>query len=230
MGMPSRSLTIIGLAALICAIGSEIAAGANLTIISGNNQQGLLGQSLGQPLVVELVGLVQVSPQPPVGPIYGAAVQWRVTKGQAQLEPESGLTDAQGRASTNVITLGSVGVVDVEASAAGLSVTFTLSSTTSFEKRAEDLGEGPIGQVLDGICARNDPMFSSVCAALSKLSTSDLSPVLERIAPQESGVQSKVATEVVSAVTSAIEVRLATLRTGRSRTRRSPSIEPSRSA
>jgi uncharacterized protein YhjY with autotransporter beta-barrel domain len=228
--MPSKSLTIIGLAALICAISSEIAAGANLTIISGNNQQGLLGQSLGQPLVVELVGQVLVSPQLPVGPIYGAAVQWRVTKGQAQLEPESRMTDAQGRASTNVITLGSVGVVDVEASAAGLSVTFTLSSTTSFEKRAEDLGEGPIGKILDGICARSDPMFSSVCAALSKLSTSDLPSVLEHIAPQESGVESKVATEVASAVTSAIEVRLATLRTHRSRTLRSPLMEPSRSA
>lgn len=217
--MPSRSLMIIGLSALICAISSETAAAVNLTIISGNNQQGLLGQPMGQPLVVELAGQVQVSPQLPPGPISGAAVEWRVTKGQAQLEPQSGITDAQGQASTNV-TPGSVGIVEVEASAAGLSVTFTLSSTTSFENRAEDPEQRPIGHALDGICARNDATFSSVCTALSKLSNSGLSSALERIAPQESGVQSKVSDEVVSAVTSAIRARLFTVRTKRSGTRR----------
>lgn len=191
----------------------------NLTIISGNNQQGLLGQPMGQPLVVELAGQVQASPQLPPSPISGAAVEWRVTKGQAQLDRPSGITDAQGRASTNV-TPGSFGTVEVEASAAGLSVTFTLSSTTSFVNRTKDPGQRPIEQTLDGICARNDATFSSVCTALSKLSNSDLTAALERIAPQESGVQSKVSDEVVSAVTSAIRGRLLTVRTKRSGTRR----------
>jgi len=216
--MSSRSLMIIGLSALICAISSETAAAVNLTIISGNNQQGLLGQPMGQPLVVELAGQVQASPQLPSSPISGAAVEWRVTKGQAQLDRPSGITDAQGRASTNV-TPGSVGTVEVEASAAGLSVTFMLSSK-SFENSVVDPGLHSIVQVLYNICLRNDATFSSVCAELSPLSNSDLTVALERIAPQESGVQSKVSDEVVSAVTSAIGARLFTVRTKRSGTRR----------
>jgi len=221
--MSSRSLVIIGLAALIGAISSETAAAVNLTIISGNNQQGLLGQPMGQPLVVELAGQVLASPQLPPGPIFGVPVQWRVTKGQAQLSPQSGFTDAQGRASTNV-TPGSVGAVEVEASVFGLSVIFTLSSTTCFENRTDDPGQRSIGEALDSICARNESTFSSVCTALSKLSASGLSSALARIAPQESGVQSKVAGEVVSAVTSAIRARLFTVRTERSRNKRPMSM------
>jgi len=189
------------------------AASASLTIVAGNNQQGLLGQRLAQPLVVQLLEQILVSPAPPVSPVPGAAVQWRVTRGQAQLEPASDTTDEQGQASTNVM-LGSVGAIEVEAVAAGVSVTFTLVSTTCFKDCAEGPVAVPIAQVLDGICARNDPTFSTVCKALSALSNSDLTPALEHVAPQESAVQSIAAREVISAVTTGIQARLAAVRTG----------------
>jgi hypothetical protein len=179
---------------------------AKLVIVSGNNQQARLGQKLAQPLVVQLLNANN-------GPIAGAAVQWRVTKGQATLDSTGSTTDAQGRASTN-LTLNSVGVVEVEASSSGFTATFTLGATTSFEQRAQGPVAVPIGRVLDTICARNETTFASVCRALSVLPDGDLTPTLERVAPQTSGAQSKVASEIVSAVTSGISARLAAVRAG----------------
>ena len=179
---------------------------SRLTIVSGNNQQGLLGQKLPQPLVVQLF-------DDQGSPVSGATVGWKVTKGEAVLDPASGITDAQGRASTRV-TLNSVGAVEVEASSSGLTATFTLGSATSFESRAQGPVAVPIARTLDTICARNEQTFSQVCRALSGLPNGELTPTLERVAPQESGAQSKVASEVVSAVTSGISARLTAVRAG----------------
>jgi len=179
---------------------------AALVIVSGNNQQGRLGQTLAQPLVVRLVDQNGT-------PFPGVAVQWRVTKGDATLNPTSGTTDAQGLASTTV-TLNSVGAVEVTVTADRFTVKFTLGSVTSFEDRAQGPVAVPIAHVLDGICARNEQTFASVCRALSVLPDAALTPALERVAPQESGAQSKVASEVISAVTAGIGARLAAVRTG----------------
>ena len=187
-------------------VNDDSAPAAKLTIVSGNNQQGRLGQHLAQPLVVQLLNANN-------GPIAGAAVQWRVARGQATLDSTSTTTDAQGRANTGV-TLNSVGAIDVEASAAGFTATFTLGSATSFESRAQGPVAVPIGRALDTICARNTTTFSQVCRALSVLPDGDLTPTLERVAPQQSGAQSKVSSEVIASVTSGIAARLTALRAG----------------
>src|SRR5207237_1828938 len=85
---------------------------------------------------------------------------------------------------------------------------------TAIEDRAAGPVAVPIAHVLDGICARNEQTFASVCRALSLLPDAALTPALERVAPQESGAQSKVASEVISAVTAGIGARLAAVRTG----------------
>jgi hypothetical protein len=178
-----------------------------LTIISGNGQKGRLGLPLPQPLVVEVANSSGALAS-------GVTVQWKVTAGDAQLTPPSSVTNAQGRASTTV-TLNSVGVVEVEASVAQLPpVKFTLASETSFEARAQGPVAVPIAHVLDQVCARNETVFADACRALSKLSDEQLSPTLEHVAPQQSGAQSKVASEAVSFVTTGIGARLAALRSG----------------
>ena len=183
---------------------------ANLSIVSGNGQQGRLGQPFPQPLVVALLSSLGA-------PVPGVAVQWKVTKGEAQLNPSTSTTDAQGRAST-VVTPTSVGAIEVQASVAQLAaVTFTFAAQTSFEQRATGPVAVPIARVLDQICARNETTFNDVCRALSALPDAQLTPALEHAAPQQSGAQSKVASEVVSAVVSGIGSRLAALRSGTER-------------
>ena len=181
-----------------------------LTIVSGNSQQGRLGQPLAQPLVVQVADDAG-------SPLPGLVVQWKVTTGEATVSPSSSTTNAQGRASTTV-TLNSVGAVGIQASVAQLPpVTFTFASVTSFGDRAKGPVAVPIAKALDQICARNDSAFADACRSLSKLSDDQLTPTLERVAPQPSGAQSKVASEVVSAVTSGIGARLAALRSGSER-------------
>ena len=180
---------------------------ANLSIVSGNGQQGQLAQPFPQPLVVALVSSLGV-------PVPGVAVQWKVTKGDAQLNPSSSVTDAQGRAST-VATPRSTGAIEIQASVPQLaSVTFTFAAQTSFEQHASGPVAVPIAKVLDQICARNENTFNDVCRALSSLPDALVTPTLEHIAPQQSGAQSKVAGAVVSTVASGIGSRLAALRSG----------------
>jgi uncharacterized protein YhjY with autotransporter beta-barrel domain len=180
---------------------------AAVTIVSGNNQQGRLGQRLAQPLVVRVTNAINE-------PVRGATVQWVVTGGNATLEPSTSTTDADGRASTNV-TLNSVGPVTIQARVGGLTAaTFTINAQTSFESRAQGPVAVPIARALDAICARNETTFDAVCRALSQLPDADFSHSLERLAPQQSGAQSKVASEVVSAVTAGIAARLSAVRGG----------------
>ncbi|HKO57493.1 MAG TPA: autotransporter domain-containing protein [Thermoanaerobaculia bacterium] len=176
-------------------------------VISGSGQNGLLGQTLPQPLVVEVVAEDGSF-------AAGQTVVWRVTRGSAQVNPATSVTNAQGRAQTTV-TLTGVGPVEVQATVGQLPpVLFTLASATLFGDRAQGPVAVPIARVLDQICARNEDNFNTVCAALSRLSNEQLTSALERVAPQGSGAQAKVATEVVSIVTSGIGARLAAMRSG----------------
>jgi hypothetical protein len=191
-------------------VNDDVPPPAAVAIVSGNGQSGRLGQQLAQPLVVEVRG---VNGQP----LAGIPVQWRVTRGTAQLSPASGTTNAQGRASTTV-TIESVGAIEVEASAAGLPpVTFTISAATSLEERAEGPVAVPIAHVLDRVCARNESRFAGVCRALEQLPEGALTRALEHVAPQQSGAQSKVAGELGSVVASGVGARLAALRSGTER-------------
>src|SRR5207248_7184668 len=122
------------------------------------------------------------------------------TKGSAQLSPTSSTTNAQGRASTTV-TVTSLGAVTIQASVAQLpAVAFDVSAATALAARAEGPVAVPIAQALDQACAspQNEAAFSDVCRALSQLPSGELTSTLERVAPQESGAQAKVATGVVS--------------------------------
>lgn len=185
----------------------DVLPASRVTIVSGNNQQGTLGKPLAQPLVVQVLDAENK-------PVAGAVVQWTEAKGTARREPASSTTGADGRASTTV-TPTSVGPIEIQATVGGLApVTFSISSQTSFASRSTGPVAVPIARVLDGICARNEETFSPVCNALSALSDAQLTPTLERVAPQESGAQSKVASEVVSAVTGGIGARLSALRSG----------------
>ncbi len=180
---------------------------AALNVVSGNNQQGRPGQRLPLPLVVQLLNNNN-------GPVAGVPVQWSVTpQGGATLDTTSTTTDAQGRAQTNV-TLNISGTIQVQATAAGFTATFTLGSATGFAGRAQGPVAVPVAQTLDTICASNQAAFLPACRALSGLSDADLTPTLERVAPQNSGAQSKVASEVISAVTGGIAARLSAVRTG----------------
>lgn len=191
-------------------VNDDIPPPARVAIVSGNGQSGRLGQLLPQPLVVEVTS---ANGQP----LAGIPVQWRVTRGSAQLSPASGTTNAQGRTSTTV-TIESVGAIEIEASVVGLPpVTFAVSSSTSLESRAEGPVAKPIAHVLDGVCARNETTFSGVCRALEQLPDAALTRALEHAAPQQSGAQSKVAGEVASVVASGIGARLAALRSGTER-------------
>ncbi|HEV7241778.1 MAG TPA: autotransporter domain-containing protein [Thermoanaerobaculia bacterium] len=180
---------------------------SQVTIVSGNNQQGRLGHALAQPLVVQVLGANGA-------PVAGVVVQWSVTSGDALLDPATSTTGVDGRASTNV-TLRSVGPIEVRATAANLPpVTFSINAKTSFADRAQGPVAVPIARVLDRVCARNQEPLADACRTLSLLSDGDLTPTLERVAPQQSGAQSKVAGEVVSAVATGVGARLSALRGG----------------
>jgi uncharacterized protein YhjY with autotransporter beta-barrel domain len=205
--LPSASATGPPVTATGTILNDDTPRVSGVRAISGGGQNGLLGQTLPQPLVVEVVA-------EDGSLVAGQTVQWRVTRGSAQVNPATSVTNAQGRATTTV-TLTGVGPVEIQATVGQLPpVTFTLASATSFGDRAEGPVAVPIARVLDQICSRNEDTFNTICSALSRLSNDQLTSALERAAPQASGAQAKVATEVVSVVTSAIGARLAAMRSG----------------
>jgi adhesin/invasin len=66
---------------------------SGVRIVSGNEQVGLPGTTLPQPLVVDVV-------DGSGNPVIGAAVTWVVTAGGGSLDPTTGTTDENGRSST----------------------------------------------------------------------------------------------------------------------------------
>lgn len=66
---------------------------SGVRVVSGNEQVGSPGQPLAQPLVVEVV-------DGSGNPVVSAAVTWVVTAGGGTLDPATGTTDENGRAST----------------------------------------------------------------------------------------------------------------------------------
>ena len=93
-----------------------------LTIVSGNNQSGVIGGMLASPFVVEV--------QDGNGdPSVGVAVTFAVTMGGGSLNPETTVTRPDGRAAST-LTLGwSAGANSVQVSAEGVSQTVTFNAT-----------------------------------------------------------------------------------------------------
>ncbi len=99
---------------------------ANLTIVSGNGQAGLVNTALAQPLVVKVTGADG-------SPLNGIAVQFTVTSGTASALPATAATDTSGQAKATVTLGNSAGNVTVVAAVVGtgLATSFTLSAATS---------------------------------------------------------------------------------------------------
>ena len=192
-------------------VNDDVRPPTQVTIVSGNLQNGTIGRALAEPLVVRVVDETGA-------PVLGVTVQWSVSRGTAQLNPATSTTGDIGRAATTV-TVESLGPINVEATVAGLDpVTFTINSLTSLKSRATGPVASPIAAVLDDICIGPDQAtFNSVCSALGRLPDDSVTPALERIAPQQSGAQSKVASEVASVVSSGIGARLSAVRSGTER-------------
>ena len=95
-----------------------VAVPRTLTLVSGNDQQGLVGRPVGDPFVVSVLDQNGE-------PFAGAAVTFAVTAGDGTMSVETATTDSMGRAATT-LTLGSdPGTNTVEATVADLEpVTF----------------------------------------------------------------------------------------------------------
>ena len=96
---------------------------AGVRIVSGNEQVGAPGTALPQPLVVEVVDGSN-------NPVVGVAVTWVMTAGGGSLDPATGTTDENGRASTSW-TLGSgIGANSAQAIVSGVGdATFTATAS-----------------------------------------------------------------------------------------------------
>ena len=110
--------SVAGLAPVQFTVTGTAGSPASLVKISGDGQQGTVGQSLAQPLVVRLTDQF-------VNPIVGATVGWQMVSGGGTVTASSSVTDVAGHATVGW-TLGSTpGAQQVGALFPGLaSVTF----------------------------------------------------------------------------------------------------------
>ena len=97
-------------------------AAQTLTKLSGDEQQGPGGATLGEPFVVSLLDQAG-------NPYPGAAVTFAITAGQGSLSVTLDTTDAEGRAAATLTLGGEPGTYFVKVTAAGLDpVTFTATA------------------------------------------------------------------------------------------------------
>ena len=95
-----------------------------LSIVSGDNQSGLTGETLANPFVIEVRDQYD-------DPMQGVTVTFAVSDGGGSLSSEMVMTDANGRAECT-LTLGSEpGTNTVEASVEGISQTKVFSAEAS---------------------------------------------------------------------------------------------------
>ena len=122
---------------------------AAVSVVSGNGQVGLVGQTLTTPLTVKVASSTGVA-------VKGAGVVFSVSSGAATVSPGSTTTDSLGQAKT-VATLGtSPGTVVVTAAVTGtsLSASFSLtagSSSTSIACQSSAAQTLTAGQVLPSV-------------------------------------------------------------------------------
>ena len=95
---------------------------AAVSIVSGNGQVGLVGQTLSLPLTIKVLSSSST-------PLSGVSVTFAVTSGTASVSPSTTATDASGQAQTSVTFGSSPGNVTVTASVAGTSLVATFALT-----------------------------------------------------------------------------------------------------
>ncbi len=99
---------------------------ASFTVVSGDNQTGVAGKALANPLRVQVTGKIG-------GGLAGVTVNFAVTSGSATLSPSSATTDQNGTAAVTVTLGPAAGTLAVTASIAGTSLpplVFTATATT----------------------------------------------------------------------------------------------------
>jgi uncharacterized protein (TIGR03437 family) len=92
-------------------------------IVSGNNQQAVVGTAFAQPLIVQVNNQSQ--------PVQGAVVNFTVKSGNATLSSSSATTDAQGQAQVTVTAGDTQGQITISAAVSGSGIaaqTFSLTA------------------------------------------------------------------------------------------------------
>ncbi|MES2179974.1 MAG: Ig-like domain-containing protein [Gemmatimonadota bacterium] len=128
---------------LLSGLSDQVSASVTLPpavtrLISGGSQSGRAGESLAQPLVVEVDAADGV-------PSAGVTVNFRATAGGGSVAPASAVTDANGRASTTLTLGGQVGSQTFEATATALAP-ISVSATATTAPAAQIAGVSGSGQ------------------------------------------------------------------------------------
>jgi hypothetical protein len=105
----------------------QLGQGQTLRYVSGDGQSGKPGQTLANPLVVEVVDKKG-------DPLENVLVQFSVTQGDGKLDNETVTTDKQGRAQTGLVLGPTIGEQQVSANAVGAVFTVTFRATAGAGK------------------------------------------------------------------------------------------------
>ena len=194
---------------------ATVGAGLAVTMekVSGDAQSGALNQPLANPLVVRLRDQYG-------NPVVGETVHWTVTGGGGSVSPPSGLTNADGLASTSW-TIGGTGANQVRAINGALNVTFT-ATVTGLSAATVDPGNfrdrvGVIGQAetltasvrdANGVPIANATVEWVLTGGSGNLSTSTSTT-------DASGLASTVFTPGIAAGSNFVEARVAGATPGR---------------
>lgn len=125
------------------------AAAANIQVVSGNGQVGLVGQALSEPLIVKVTSSNGTT-------LSGVTVTFTVTSGSASVSPGTTTTDASGQAKTTVTLGSSPGNVQITATVNGTALVTTFvvtigTSTTTLACAGSSPQTPSVGGVLPGI-------------------------------------------------------------------------------
>src|SRR5262249_156076 len=99
----------------------------SISIVSGNNQMGMINSPLPVPLVVR----VTIPSTVPI-PVVGVTVTWAVTSGSGVLGTSTSVTNANGEASNTLTPIGLTTGVTASVPG-GASVTFNETATPAFD-------------------------------------------------------------------------------------------------
>ena len=129
MSQHRSRVMLVALAALACAEATPPPTGgddtpADIAAISGNNQTGIVGGTLGSPLVVRVTNADG-------DPLSAVTVNWSVTAGGGSLSAASSSTDADGLAMVSYTLGAGAGANGVRATVASTSLTTNFAHTAT---------------------------------------------------------------------------------------------------
>ena len=149
---------------LLLCLSIPLGATAAVTIVSGNNQTGPVGEDLAQPFVIRVTFEGSGNPAP------GVRITFRVTQGGGSLSTTSATTDDDGRAQTT-LTLGDTpGLNEVEVALTSSAVavaTFKATATVFPDANLRAAIEARLGK------EKNDPITEAEMGSFFTLSAND---------------------------------------------------------